>query len=492
MQRRKKRGERHTFASGPTAATVLSLSAVLAVHACGGRTRLEGSLTGTTATAGTFANTAGAPSSASGGSSVTMGGSIAMAIGGTSPNGAFGGAAPIGGTAAATGGAGGAGDVCNNPSTGCPAGTSCVSGRCLPLQTNPDLTHIAARTFTTGNALTSIVLGDWNGDGLVDVATANSTDSSVSALLGKGDGNFAPRVDYMVGAAPYSLATCDLNKDKKADLVSANRGDGTVAVLLGKGDGTFSTDGLYLCPNGGSGRAIACADLNDDGIADVAVLNNNGMLATVSVLLGTGTGKLAAKVDYSTAANPTAIAIGDLNHDGMPDVVTGNYNPAHVSVLLGKGDGTLAPHVDRKDPTDGTRSIAIADLNGDGDADLGIGDAEGRGPPGNFGMNPGNGDGTFEAEISYPPVISGCEVAAGDLDADGRLDLIGTTSRGLGILFGLAGGKLVRGADFRLEHSGTCALAAGDLNGDKRLDVVVKEGPNQISSWLGVGDGTFR
>src|SRR6185369_12447425 len=171
----------------------------------------------------------------------------------------------------------------------------------------------------------------------------------------------------------------------------------------------------------------------------------------------------------------------------MPDVVTGNYNPAHVSVLLGKGDGTLAPHVDRKDPTDGTRSIAIADLNGDGDADLGIGDAEGRGPPGNFGMNPGNGDGTFEAEISYPPVISGCEVAAGDLDADGRLDLIGTTSRGLGILFGLAGGKLVRGADFRLEHSGTCALAAGDLNGDKRLDVVVKEGPNQISSWLGVG-----
>ena len=474
MRRRKKRGERHAFASRPTAATVLSLSAVLSLHACGGRSGLAGSST----TAGTFAMTAGAPTS--GGGSPTNGGSSSTG-GSASPNGASGAASQAGWVAS-----GGASAVsCNE--VGCPGGMSCISGMCVLAQ-GP--THSSVRTVTTGTDPNSIVLGDWNGDGFVDVATANSTDGTVSVLLGLGDGNFAPRADYMAGANAYSLATCDLNADKKADLVTANRGDGTLRVLLGKGDGTFIPDDLYPAPNGGGGRAVACADLNDDGIADVAVVNV--LLATVSVLLGTGNGKLATKVDYPTARSPSATAIGDLNHDGQPDVVTGNYGRAHVSVLLGKGDGTLAPHVDSEEPTEGTKSIAIADLNGDGDVDLGIGDAEGRGPPGNFGMMPGNGDGTFDPEITYPPAISGCEVAAGDLDADGRLDLVGTTYRGIGILFGQPGGKLLRGADFKLEHAATCALAAGDLNDDKRLDLVVKESRTQLSTWLGVGDGTFR
>ncbi len=95
-----------------------------------------------------------------------------------------------------------------------------------------------------------VAVGDFNGDGILDLVTANYLDNTVSVLLGKGDGTFAPQVTYAVGSIPRNVAVGDFNGDGKLDLAVANQGDNTVSVLLGNGDGTFAPQVTYAVGGG--------------------------------------------------------------------------------------------------------------------------------------------------------------------------------------------------------------------------------------------------
>jgi hypothetical protein len=151
----------------------------------------------------------------------------------------------------------------------------------------------AAGTFDTGASPQAVAVGDFNGDGIPDLAVVNTLGNSVSILLGNGDGTFRPRVDYAVGPTP---------------------------------------------------RSVAVADFNGDGIPDLAVANSGG--DSVSVLLGNGDGSFRPRVDYATGPFPVSVAVADVNGDGTPDLVTANALGDSVSVLLGVGDGTFGPKVD--------------------------------------------------------------------------------------------------------------------------------------------------
>jgi hypothetical protein len=185
-------------------------------------------------------------------------------------------------------------------------------------------------TSYAGPNISAMAVGDFNGDGKLDLVTANNGNKTVSVLLGNGNGTFETAVSYTVGSSPNSVAVGDFNGDGKLDLVTANSGDNDVSVLLGNGNGTFQPAINYAV--GVDPTSVAVADLNNDGHLDLVTANAGSN--TVSVLLGNGNGTFQPAVNYAVGTEPTSVAVGDFNGDGKPDLVTANAGAGTVSVLL--------------------------------------------------------------------------------------------------------------------------------------------------------------
>ena len=298
----------------------------------------------------------------------------------------------------------------------------------------------------------SLALADVNGDGKVDIVVSNCGSEfdcfghgSVGVLLGNGDGTFQPAVTYDVGSlGAAGIAIADVNSDGKPDVLVATGGCRSpgcynppkVVVLLGNGDGTFQSPVAY--DSGGSSMssaatAIAIADVNGDHRLDVLVANCNPGLsycdgnASVGVLLGNGDGTFQPVVTYpSGGADARSVAIADLNGDGKPDVVV--VNSKTLGVLLGNGDGSFQAAITTEFPPNvGSFIVRVADVNGDGKPDLVVG-------AGGVGVLLGNGDGTFSPVVTYNPDLLLDWVAIADVNGDGRPDIVFTDGVNAGVL----------------------------------------------------------
>src|SRR5712664_1083948 len=231
---------------------------------------------------------------------------------------------------------------------------------------NGDGTFRQAGSYQVGIMPRSIALGDFNGDGLLDLVTANSygTPYGVSVLLGNGDGTFQAH-DLGFGTAPSSVAVGDFNGDGKQDLALANRNN--VALLLGNGDGTFQDAQTFGA--GSSITWVAADDFNRDGVLDLAVTRSGS--DDVAVFLGNGDGTFREGRTFRSGTSPWFIAIGDCNGDAVDDLAVVNvgtaplYDDGSVSVLLGNGDGTFQ-EARSFDPGPHPVSLAVGDFNGDG------------------------------------------------------------------------------------------------------------------------------
>ena len=372
---------------------------------------------------------------------------------------------------------------------------------CVGLQQAAQAGQFApAVNYPTGINPFGVAVGDFNRDGIPDLVVANAGGGAgtVSILLGNGDGTFRASREFDAGGSETTtVAVGDFNGDGKPDLVVANYGGGggsfNVAVLLGNGDGTFMPAVGYTA--GISPDFVAIADFNGDGNLDFVAGSNAGGPAVgntgvVSVFLGKGDGTFAPAVNYPTGIVAAAITVADLNGDGRLDLAVSNENSDNISVLLGRGDGTFQASVDYP-AGPGPRGIASGDFNGDGRLDLVVANAGGS-----FGTTVsvliGNGDGTFQAPVSYPAGNEPFAVAVGDFNMDGKLDLIVADS---GVSFGTTVSLLLGNGDGTFQTAvpytvgvGAVSVAVADLNSDGLLDVAVANiTSNNVSVLLNAG-----
>jgi Bacterial Ig-like domain (group 3)/FG-GAP-like repeat/Abnormal spindle-like microcephaly-assoc'd, ASPM-SPD-2-Hydin len=334
-------------------------------------------------------------------------------------------------------------------------------------------------------------------------AEANQASVSSPSAIPSSGLNFLNPVTYSSGGAiPHGgPIVVDINGDGKPDLVVVNEcvegvrcdfvnTEGTIGVLLGNGDGTFQPAVNYSS-GGDWAQAIAVADVNGDGVPDLLVSNGESL----GVLLGNGDGTFQTAVTYP--AGGAAMAVADVNRDGKLDIVLPNV------VLLGNGDGTFNPPLYYNGYL--ANSLAVGDVNGDGKLDV-VGGAGG----GVF-VFLGNGDGTFQAPVQYASGGSKSDsVAVADLNGDGKLDIVvanecissSACDPGLvGVLLGNGDGTFQPVVTYSSTGFEATRVKVKDVNGDGKPDIVVvntcaKNNDNcaegSVVVLLGNGNGTFQ
>jgi hypothetical protein len=390
-----------------------------------------------------------------------------------------------------------------------------------------------------GGTMTDVRVADFNRDGRLDVAISRNFPTDVLLLLDDGAGGWLARSFPTTGGFPYKMAVGDLDRDGGADVVVSMQGTTVFDVLRGDGNGSLGP--ARTLDVGAQQRGVVLADFDRDGVLDVALAEFEA--GQVVVGLGDGTGEFggfrtfavaagptslaagnmdgdgrldifgsgqtsdtvvllpnrfgiacdkpsfagAGRLQVPLAGNPTRIATGDWNGDGIPDVATaGNA----LSILLGDGALGFGTPTNLTLPASGATGIAVADFDSDSDLDLAVA----NNATNNVSVFINNGAGVFAAPINYAVQQGPNGVVAGDFDADGRPDLVTANAGGQSLTFraGRGDGTFAAPIHTTIGLVGISALAAGLIDGDAVLDVAVTSSSGATVSWYrGDGMGGF-
>ena len=327
---------------------------------------------------------------------------------------------------------------------------------------NGDGTFQSSKDYDAGGRAQAVASSDFDGDGDADLALATMV--GLSVLLGNGDGSFSPPVLLLPGASIMDVAAADLDGDGASDLIAADLND-QVAVLLGRGDGTFSSP--LDAPTGYRPAALAMADLDGDGLLDAIATTDQSGLA---VLLGKGDGTFqnATHVRAGRYSWFNSIACADLNEDGAPDVamVDNGLGSGGIYVLFGDGSGGFQGQ-DYVDIPSYAFGVAIADVDADGSNDLVAATASG------VSIALSTGTGTFQTPVLYPSREVDRALAT-DMDGDGVLDLVATGAGVAVELTGVGSGMFQPARAYAAGWSIDGVLAA-DVDGNGSPDLVASD-----------------
>ena len=361
--------------------------------------------------------------------------------------------------------------------------TACIAGLVIAPSALGAVTFAPAASLGVGATPYAVAVGDFNGDGKRDLATANNGSANVSVLLGDGNGTFGAASNFPLapGSHPDALAVGDFNGDGKPDLVTANAVSNDVSVLLGDGTGGFgpaASFGVGTMPS-----SVVVGDFNGDGEPDLATAN----VADVSILLNNGSGGFGPAHSFAVGF-PASVAVGDFNGDGRLDLATANDTASNVSVVLGDGSGGFGPAATFIVAAN-SGSIAVGDLNGDGKADI----ATGSGSNGVVSVLLGDGQGSFSRAPGLSLISFGrfpaalTSIAVDDFNGDGRVDLAisDANSNTVDVPLGDGSGGFVATLDDYLPvGSEPLSVAVGDFNGDGKPDLVSANGLSDSVSVL--------
>jgi hypothetical protein len=352
------------------------------------------------------------------------------------------------------------------------------------------------QVMAVGETANALAVGDFRGTGKLDVVMASDNSSNTVAVLpGNGNGTFAVVPGFAAGLSPVGMAVGDFNGDGKPDLVTS--GVGGLNVFLNNGDGTFRA-GPTLAT--GDVSNVVVADFNGDGKADIAAVTGVGI---IEVFLGKGNGTFQTPQVINLGINDsiTAMVAGTFVTGKRPDLAvavqfsTGTI-PGAVRVLLNNGSGTFSKGqtINLSGEAEG---LAAADVNGDGKTDLVTIDFLFSNFTRSVAVFLGNGNGTFQAPILTPTGLAPTSLAVGDFNGDGKPDLVLVdyfdTDESVLVMSGNGDGTFGKPLVLKFNTPlGFAAPVVGDFFGDGKLSFAITTGLGEVTVVRGNGDGTFQ
>jgi len=326
-----------------------------------------------------------------------------------------------------------------------------------------------ATNFPIGSGASAMAVSDFNQDGFLDIATANSGAEDLSIALGDGAGGFTLKTNIQIGTVPQGIAAGDFDNDSFPDLI-ATRVFGSAAIILkGLGNGTFASPTLQPFNTSAAGGAVLMRDFNNDGKQDFVAALNNGF----TISLGNGAGGFSNAVPRIIVADKN-IETADFNNDGKLDLAEPISSSKVVAVMLGNGDGTFGTATNFSVPSNPATTVSgvvvAGDLDKDGNVDLAVAQ---QSTTNSLTVLWGNGSGGFPTKTNYNLGISLETVAISDLNRDQIPDLV--LGYG-GVVYVMVGnGNRTFGPRVNFPGGGTGSIGIGDFNRDSLPDVATGE-----------------
>jgi len=367
-----------------------------------------------------------------------------------------------------------------------------VGGGTSAYSINAEIASISIihNTYDVGLRPYSIVVGDFDKDGKTDLVTANKSSQTVSVLLGNGDGTFKSAKTFSIvgfnGLSPSSVVVGDFNKDGKLDLVTANNLSNNISLLLGKGDGSFQTAVNFALESASAPISIAVGDFNKDGISDIVTVNNASQ--NISVLLGNGAGSFGTASNFKVPSRPTSVSVADFNKDGISDLAVTSSYFNNVSIMLGDGDGTFSSAT-QFDVGTNPNSVVVGDFNKDNKLDLAVANSDSN----NVSILLGNGASGFGIATNFDVGLNPASVTVIDFDNDGNSDLAvaNAGSDTVSVLLGDGNGGFGIATNF-VVGTKPYSLTVGDFNKDGKSELAVANSESKNVSLVNAEDETYE
>lgn len=356
----------------------------------------------------------------------------------------------------------------------------------------------SARELTIGVGVQSLAAADWNGDGFADLAAAVSSTQSLVIQTDLDETNGPAPRPISIPSAASAVVAADLDGDGRVDLAAALRELNQVVALEQGDGGSFTTRTIEV---GSQPSDLVAADFDGDGDLDLAVglaVDGNVTLLRRGADDGYDAETIVVDIDRTVAsagvAFRTIVLAADFNGDELPDLAVANTFSRDVAVLLSDDDGFRTPL--RTGVARAIVALDAGDLNGDGRPDLIA--ANDDGATHGLAVRIGRGNGTFRQATRPPAGSDPHAITTADLNSDGRLDLISTSFSGVTIQLGAGDGAFAPA--MRIAADQPQAVVAGDFNRDGRPDLAAtfpfrgadSQVDNRLGVWVGLGDGTFR
>ncbi|MGD0038316.1 MAG: FG-GAP-like repeat-containing protein, partial [Bacteroidota bacterium] len=295
--------------------------------------------------------------------------------------------------------------------------------------TNGNISFASRIDFAVGNNPNRVVIGDIDGDGIPDIAVANQGSNTISVLRNlstSGNISFASKVDINVWGGTIGLAIGDIDGDGKLDLAVTGTGNNAVLVCRNVSTaGNISFSPILSFTTGFNPQEVIIGDVDGDGLSDLVVTNQSSN--TVSVLRNTGNITFAPKVDLTTGIGPNCVAMGDMDGDGLPDIAVTNSNGNTISIFWNKSTSGNISFSSKTDFTTDNNpyGIKISDMDGDGKLDLVVADQSSSSVSvyKNIGSS---GNISFAAKVDFGTGNNPMGIVLSDVDGDGKPDILVT------------------------------------------------------------------